>query len=207
MSFTPDKQPFVWLPKDALSAIEHGLEMKYAGSAKLVLLACYRVANSEASATFTKPISYIATLASLERRTVERRLPDLVRLGLIKIESQHLPGSKGRDLNRYTLPTLRRNLATQSHNLATRQQPHQVAISIEQENREKEQAGGKPRKPMTVPERITLQGQIKIQQERLERLRGETSEQWQRDANPGLVAEKRQVQTKLTELENQLLRA
>jgi hypothetical protein len=84
--WNPRGIPFCWLPKLALEKIEQNLDPAQAGSAKLVYLALARVANAERSGTFTKPIEYISVLASVERRTVERRLPDLERLRLVKVE-------------------------------------------------------------------------------------------------------------------------
>lgn len=113
--WNPRGIPFCWLPKLALEKIEQNLDPAQAGSAKLVYLALARVANAERSGTFTKPISYIAVLASVERRTVERRLPDLERLRLVKVERS----KKVRTSHVYRLATLSRNNATPSRNDAT----------------------------------------------------------------------------------------
>lgn len=54
-------------------------------------------------------------------------------------------------------------------------------------------------------DRIALEKQLQIAKGRLERLREATAEQWQRDANPGLIAELEQAEALVKNLENQLL--
>jgi hypothetical protein len=63
----------------------------------------------------------------------------------------------------------------------------------------------KIRKPQSVPERIAARDQLKILRGRLEDLAADTSEQWQRDANPALVTEKQTLHAEITALENSLL--
>lgn len=118
----PNGIAFCWLPKEALRRIEQGAELEEAATAKLVYLALSRVASDEETSSITKPINYLATLASVNRRTVERRLPLLERLGLVTVERSKLHAS-----HRYTLATL-------SRNDATRRDPVAVALIEEQKN-------------------------------------------------------------------------
>ncbi len=61
------------------------MERDEAGSAKLVFVALTRIASERRSRTFTVPVNYIATLASVSGDTVSRRLLDLERLGLVQV--------------------------------------------------------------------------------------------------------------------------
>src|SRR5262245_34180766 len=106
-TWSPNGEPFFWVPKSAFERIDQGLELGPAATAKLVYVALCIVANREGAATFTKPINYLATLASLERRTVERRLVDLEQLKLVDVQRGKL-----RQAHQYTLTTLSRNVAT-----------------------------------------------------------------------------------------------
>jgi DNA-binding transcriptional regulator YhcF (GntR family) len=119
-AWQPNGIPFCWQPKEAFRRIEQEAELDEAASAKLVYIALSRVASDEETPTFTKPINYLATLASVNRRTVERRLPLLERLGLVTVERSKLRAS-----HRYTLATL-------SRNVATRRDPVAVALIEEQ---------------------------------------------------------------------------
>ena len=191
--WTPNGTPFCWLPKEAVQRIEESLELGAAASAKLVYLALCRIASNEGSAVFTKPINYIATLASVHRRTVERRLPDLERVHLVSIARRKVEGTKENDSSTYTLATLSRKVATV-------RSPHAVAVNREQENQRTV-----CQKPRTVPERIAAESRLKILKRRLDELTADTSEQWQRDAQPGMVKEKNQLRDEITALENSLL--
>ena len=199
-AWNPDGTIFDWLPREAMQRIEKELELGAAGTAKLVYLALCRIANKEESAVFTKPINYIATLASVGRKTVERRLPDLERLNLVSIDRRKIAGTNANDSNTYTLATLRRKVASLSHNLATGTRLPAVAVKKEQKNG---RTGFK--KPRTIPDRIAAENQLKILKSRLDDLTADTSEQWQRDEHPELVTEKQNVRAEITALENSLL--
>ncbi len=121
-AWLPNGIPFCWQPKEAFRRIEQEAELDEAASAKLVYIALSRVASDEETRSFTKPINYLATLASVNRRTVERRLPLLERLGLVTVERSKLRAS-----HRYTLATL-------SRNVATRRDPVAVALIEERKN-------------------------------------------------------------------------
>jgi len=97
---------FCWQSKEVLFRIGRDLEPGSATSAKMVYVALSWIASNEGSETFKTPIGYIAHLASLDRRTVMRRLPDLERLGLVSIERRKIEGTKGNEQNVYTLVTL-----------------------------------------------------------------------------------------------------
>lgn len=97
----PNKQPFCWQPKAAFRLIEEHLE--HPDSAALVYLALTRIASNKEGCTFSKPIGYIAKLAYVGSRTVYRRLPELERIGLVRIERRQIPGTHCRDCNTYTL--------------------------------------------------------------------------------------------------------
>lgn len=192
-AWTPNGTAFCWLPKEAIQRIEESLELGEAASAKLVYLALCRIASNEGSAEFTKPINYIATLSSVHRRTVERRLPDLEKMRLVSITRRKIEGTMARDSSTYTLATLSRKVATvRSH--------HAVAV-----NRELENKRTVCQKPRSVPERIAAEYRLKILKGRLVELEADTSEQWQRDDNPKLVTEKNSLRAEITALENSLL--
>jgi hypothetical protein len=72
------------------------------------------VSNDKRESTFSAPIAYLAAVASLHRRTVERRLEDLERLGLVTIRRQQL-----RVAHTFTLTTLSRNDGTHSRSDTT----------------------------------------------------------------------------------------
>jgi len=92
-----------------------------------------------------KPINYIATLASLERSTVLRRLPDLVRLGLVVVEQQRIEGSKSLGFSRYALVALSNKVVAPSHNLVAAEGgsvgPRAATVSKEPKNGSSGQAG------------------------------------------------------------------
>jgi hypothetical protein len=124
---TPQR-PFVPVPEPALRQIEEQLGSE-ALSAKAVLVALWRIARREDSASFKRGLSYVATLASVTRRTVERRLPDLERLGLVTVHRGAL-----RCEHTFELPqdaTLSRSVATLSRSVATASDPDAVAPLID----------------------------------------------------------------------------
>lgn len=108
--------PFCWQPKAALARIEQSLELGKAATAKAVYVALTRIASDRECATFQVPITHVAAFASLNRRTVERRLPDLERLGLVTIQR-----SIRRTEHVYILLTLSRHDTAQSRSDATAQ--------------------------------------------------------------------------------------
>ena len=198
--------PIAWMPKDGLRKIEQTAED--APSAMLVYLALARIASDERSDTFSKPIAYVAKLAGgIGRRTVERRLPDLERAGVVKIQRHALKINHTYTLENFSpahAPQSRndapqsRNDASQSRNDAS---PNQKSKShLVEKYRSTE---GKA--PRSVPERIAAENQLRILKGRLENLQSDTAEQWQRDANPALVTEKQKLRAQVTALENSLL--
>lgn len=78
--------PYVAVPIRALDAIEQQLDRDEACTAKAALFALYRIANRERTGTSTKSADYIGTVASVCSDTVGRRVPDLERLGLVRVE-------------------------------------------------------------------------------------------------------------------------
>jgi hypothetical protein len=125
-TWRPGGTPFCWQPKAALERIEQGLEREQAASAKLVYLALTRIANNEGSDTFMKPITYIAALASVSAKTVERRLPDLEKLGLIIVDRCE----KFRTQHCYHVATLSRNVKTHSPDVQTQSPNVQTASGV-----------------------------------------------------------------------------
>ena len=107
--------------------IEQNLELNEAASAKLLCLGLCTIANREGTATFTKPISYLAALSSLSVATVKRRLPDLERLGIIRVERFKL-----RQSNRYTLLTTADS--SQRANDSSRTHGHREPLPKERKN-------------------------------------------------------------------------
>src|SRR2546422_429583 len=97
-AWKPQGVPFFWAPKEAMRKIEQNLELDEAAGAKLVYIALEGIASDERRGTFVKPLNYIATLASVSRSTLTRRLRDLERFGLVRRERFAL-----KQPNRYTL--------------------------------------------------------------------------------------------------------
>jgi hypothetical protein len=141
---------FCWQPKEAFWLIEENLSRP--GPAALVYLALTRIASNEGGASFSKPIAYIAKLAWVGRRTVERQLPELERIGLVHLERRQIPGTKANDVHRYTLASLGRNLTSQKRNslasrsrkLATGNEALPVAVNKEQKERKELNPERKP---------------------------------------------------------------
>jgi len=196
-AWKPEGAPFCWLPKLALERIEQTLEREEAASAKLVYLALARIASIESSAEFTKPIAYIATLASVSHKTVERRLPALEELRLVTVTRN----AKMRTQHRYCVATLSPNVGTQSPNVPTASAPKTPPLAVPLSLELKK--GG--RNALGTAERIGLEKKIGVLKERLADLEGETSEQWQRDLNPKLVQQRQEFRARKAELEDQLL--
>src|SRR2546423_12361594 len=114
LAWKPQGVPFFWGPKAAMKKIEEALELNEAASAKLVYVALCRIASNEATSTFVKPIQYIAMLASVSRSTVERRLRDLERLKLVRVERFAL-----KQPNHYTLLLPARSDTSHRRNVAS----------------------------------------------------------------------------------------
>lgn len=128
----PNGVPFYWIPKAAADRIGSELEATERASAMLVYGALCRIAADQNTGTFTISIAFLADRSFVHRRTVERRIPDLERLGLLAVERRRLPGKQGRDVSTYSileLPPLRHNVGT----LATRSEGLCVASQREQE--------------------------------------------------------------------------
>lgn len=197
-AWTTDGTTFDWIPREAIQRIEQSLELGQAASAKLVYLALCRIANKEGSAVFSKPINYIATLASLNRRTVERRLPDLKNLKLVSIEPRKVPGTKSNDSSTYTLTTLSRNLTTVRG-------PLTVAVKKEQKKGSQDlfclPSIQKPRSPA---ERIGKENKLRILKAKLKGLEDDTSEIWQRESSPQLVRERDDIRQQVAIVESEL---
>ncbi len=118
--WSPQGTPFVWLPKEGLRKVEQTADD--APSAMLVYLALCRIACDEGAGTFSKPIAYVSKLAGVGRRTVERRLPDLERASLVKIQRAALRTSHTYTLEPFNQPhaSQSRSVASQSRSVATR---------------------------------------------------------------------------------------
>lgn len=99
MSFHPQR-PYVPVPVAALKLLEEHLDEGDQATAKLVLMALYRIGNRDRTHTITKGRAYIGKLASLSVPTVTRRIGDLERLGLIKVQRS----DKLKTANTYILP-------------------------------------------------------------------------------------------------------
>ncbi len=196
LPWTPDGVPFVWVSKDALQRIVEGVED--ASSAMLVYLALCRIACNENSAGFVKPVAYIAQLATVSRRTVERRLEDLERLKLVFVDRRRIDGTKANDLSRYTLATLSRKVTSQSRNLTSQNGQLRDAVS-----RELEKERGK--KPLTTGERIGLERKKSIIESHIRKLEDETFYEHDRTGNPQKVEQLESYRKQLLEAENQLL--
>ena len=113
MSAWKPSGPFCWQPKEAFRIIEENLEQP--STAAMVYVGLTRIASNVEGPSFSKPIGYIAKLAMVDRRTVLRRIPDLERLGLVKVDRRRIPDTNANDLSTYTLTTLSHKVVTPSH--------------------------------------------------------------------------------------------
>ncbi len=76
-----------------------------------------------------------------------------------------------------------------------------------QKQKQKEPPTPGPSAPLTTPQRITLEGKLRLQKERVEKLRHLCSDRLEVQENPGLIAERKEAEAFLTNLENQLLKS
>ena len=198
----PNGVPYFWVPKEAFDRINQKLERGAAASAKLVYVALNMIANHRGVGTFEVPINYIATIASLERRTVERRLTDLKHLDLVTVIPLKIAGTFSHSPSRYTLTTLSRNLATLSQNLTTARGPQPVAHTKERKNLR----GGSPLdRKLSTSERISADNAMKLLRVHIQKLEDDTHHPYQRKEHPELVAELKQKREQLAELGAKLI--
>ena len=205
--WTPNGIPFFWVPKEAFRVIDDGLERGVAATAKLLYVALCAIANQADSGTFARPITKIASVASLERRTVERRLLDLEKLGLLHITRRKIEGTNACGLSEYSLPTLSRHLATVSRNLATARSVPAVVdyIDREQENRRTGELGRSSTfGRLQTAERIATEHRLTALQTKEKRLAGELSDRVQRETRPDDVAKLKRYREEIGKLERQL---
>ncbi len=106
MIWEPSGAEYCWQAKDALKGIIEGLDHGNVASGIAVYVALSWIASDAKSDSFEKSIAFIASRAGLSRRTVERRLSDLVRLGFVIVTPRKLPGKKANDENHYHLVNL-----------------------------------------------------------------------------------------------------
>jgi len=194
--WSPCGAPFVWLSKESLRRIEEGVEDS--ASAILVYLALCRIACNENSAAFSKPIAYISQLASVSRRTVERRLEDLERLKLVLVDRRKIEGTKANDLSRYTLTSLSRKVASQCRNLTSRNGQLRGAVNRELESKRRKQ-------PLETASRIALEKKKRIIEDRIKKLEDETYYEHDRIKQPEKVSELEANRKELARVESQLL--
>lgn len=205
--WTPNGVPFFWVPKEAFRVIDDGLERGVAATAKLLYVALCAIANQSDSPTFARPITKLASVASLERRTVERRLIDLENLGLLVVTRRKIEGTRANDLSEYSLPTLSRHLATVSRNLATARSVPAVVdyIDREQENRRTGESGrSSTLGRLQTADRIALENKLKAFQEKAKRLAGDLSDRVQRETRPEDVAKLKRYREEISKLERSL---
>jgi hypothetical protein len=157
----PNGTAFFWVPKSAFEKIENSLELAPAASAKLVFMALCVLANREGSATFTKPLNYLATLASVSRRTAWSRLGDLERLKLVTVERGKL-----RQAHRYTVQQPLPNVVQPLPN--DRQVSTLHTCTLPKEPGEQKNRGSNPKpKPLTTGERIGLKDKLTAKKDKL----------------------------------------
>jgi hypothetical protein len=149
------------------------LEAAAATRAALAYLGLCRAADAAGAFAFRRPISYLARLAFLQRRSLERALPDLERLGLLRVERRRISGTKANDLSLYTLTSYSRHLASRSRNLATGRGLQPVA-DIPDYTRLNQTRG----KSLSVAEQITCRGELTRAREQLSQTRG--ADGWER---------------------------
>lgn len=201
----PDGVPFFWVAKEAFDKIDQNLERGQAASAKLTYIALARVACTENSGAFSKPIGYLATLASLERRTVEKRLVDLERLELVRIHRSQIEGTKARNIHHYTLTVLFRKVPNQNRKLANAPSLHAFAVSTEVQKDRRNPAGNAHAISLSIAARIGLEKNRSLLSDRIKELEGDLYYRWQRKEHPAKVQELEAARQQLSDIEAQLL--
>jgi DNA-binding transcriptional regulator YhcF (GntR family) len=194
-TWAPDGVPFCWMPKEALRRIEQKLDPSKAAGAKLLYLALTRIASDVESANFQKPISYVAALASVNRRTVERRLPDLERLGLVTVKRGALRVS-----HEYSVTTLSRNVATPSPSVATKHATHSRTYRRTEEST----ADTSTMPTLTTAQRIGLEHKAELLKGKIRKLEDDTH--YPQDRTPERMSDLNSFRTQLTQTEQALLR-
>lgn len=89
-STTPEP-PYLWIHKPALDKIREGLDgtNSITDAIALYTVLC-EIASDKASSTFTTTQSWLALKSGLSTRTVRRRLPELVELGVVEVDTPEL---------------------------------------------------------------------------------------------------------------------
>jgi hypothetical protein len=164
--FSPDGRRFIWIPTDALDAVREKTSEPLTATA--VLLALYRIGNRERSATFTKPMGYVATLANVGRTTAYRRLVELKAAGLVEIEAAMIDGTNSHAPSRYTLPSLKvvspiNKIVSPTTNLVSRNGQNRETLPKEY----KKDGRNDTSKPLTPSEKITAEKQLRNLEEKL----------------------------------------
>lgn len=134
---------FLRVPKEALDRISDNSGADEAPGLIAVYLGLVRIADHLDSSTFEKPLGYVAKLAMVHKRTVQRHLPRLEALGLVTVERQQIPDTKARDVHKFTLTTFCHDLTTDSHDLVTGIPPLPVTCTRNQETAKPSVPGAK----------------------------------------------------------------
>lgn len=188
--------PFCWQDKRVLRLIRESCA-DY-GSSLAVYAALSVVASDKESAEFKTTHNWLAMQSGFSISTVKSRLNDLSQIGAVVIT----PSLGLRQPSSYRLPPLASGCLSFANGCRAigNGEASPLATSEEKKKRTREH-----QKPRTVPERIAAENQLRILKGRLEDIAANTSEQWQRDANPKLVTEKQTLRDEITALENSLL--
>jgi hypothetical protein len=140
--------PFCWFSKQAMRMIaENFAESKQVASARCVYVALCELASDAAAATFTETEALIAHKAGVSVKTVERVLPGLVELGVLRIETATVSNQVHlKAPSRYTLLSIR--LGDASMRLGEGLTKSDKVEQVEQKNK-KEEEGAFARKART----------------------------------------------------------
>ena len=186
--------PFAWQDKRMLRRIREQCEDP--ASAFGVYVALTIVASDQEREEFQTTHKWLASLCGFSERTVRARLPDLERIQAVQVIASEIKGP-----STYRLLPSGNDCRTSGNgcrrfgNGGASPLPPSEVIEVKKSLE----------RPRTTAERIGIENKVKILKERLADLEGETSEQWQRDAQPGLVMEKQKVRAEIKALENSLL--
>lgn len=190
--------PFAWQDKRMLRRIREQIE-DY-GSALAVYGALTVAGSDKAAEVFQTTHAWLAQMSGFGERTVRSRLSELVKIGAVHVTTPALRGPCT-----YRLLPFGNDSQTNGNQCRAFGKVSPLPLPGSEEKK-KGRVHAKPLK-LSVPDRIGLEKKLGILKDRENALRGDTSEQWQRDENPQKLDDLRAVRGQIEDLQNQLLNA
>mgnify|MGYP001218773525 FL=1 len=193
--------PFCWADKRVLERIR-----QRAGevASALAVYHALTVAASDARAEeFTVSHAYIATLCGFSTRTVQDRLRELEKLGVVQITTPPLKAPSTFRLLAYSSGNTSGNdCRTLSNDCRTFGNGEAIPLPTCTNNIRRKEREGRPR---TTADRIALEKRLVILQRKVKTLEADTSEAWQRQEHPERVAELKKLRGQIEAIEEALL--